>query len=72
VPSAVSEGTRPRIPPSARALRHLVVGLLAATTVLTLAWLPSLRAGVASGRWPRAILAVPPALLGAFICGYAV
>ena len=48
-----------------------MAALLAATTVLTLAWLPSLRAGVASGRWPRAVLAVPPVLLGVFICGYA-
>jgi hypothetical protein len=49
-----------------------VVALLAVSTVLTLAWLPSLRAGVASGRWPRVVLAVPPTLLGTFICGYAV
>ncbi len=71
VPSAVDEGTRPRIPASARALRSLVLGLLVAATVLTLAWLPSLRMGVASGRWPRAVLAFPPALLAVFIGGYA-
>lgn len=72
VPSAAHEGTRPRIPASARTLRYLLLGLLALATVLTVAWLPPLRAGVASGRWPRAILAIPPGLLAVFICGYAV
>lgn len=49
-----------------------MVLLLVLSAVLTLAWLPSLRAGVSAGRWPRAVLAIPPLLLGAFICGYAV
>jgi hypothetical protein len=49
----------------------VVVALLAVSTVLTLVWLPSLRAGVASGRWPWAVLAIPPVLLGAFVVGYA-
>lgn len=49
-----------------------MLGLLAVATVLTLAWLPSLRQGVAAGRWPRAALAIPPGLLAAFICAYAV
>jgi len=48
------------------------VVLLALSAALTIAWLPWLRVEVASGRWPRALLAVPPGLLGAFICGYAV
>ncbi len=71
MPSAASEGTRPRIPSTARTLRYLVLGLLALATVLTLAWLPSLRVEVASGRLPRAVLAIPPALLAVFIGGYA-
>jgi hypothetical protein len=49
----------------------VVVALLAIATILTLACLPALRAGVAAGRWPRAVLAIPPALVGVFICGYA-
>lgn len=47
-----------------------MVILLVLSTALTLAWLPSLRAAVADGRWPRGILAVPPGLLGLFIVGY--
>jgi hypothetical protein len=65
------DGARPWIPRSARALRRVVVALLVLSTALTLAWLPALRAQVGEGRWPRGVLAIPPALLGAFICGYA-
>lgn len=72
MPSPAEDGTRTRIPAAARALRHLVVALLVVSTALTLAWLPSLRAGVAAGRWPRGVLAIPPVLLGLFIGAYAV
>ncbi len=72
MPSPASDGTRPRILAWARALRRLVVVLLAASAALTLAWLPSLRAGVAAGRWQRGVLVIPPLVLAAFIAGYAV
>jgi hypothetical protein len=71
VPSPAADGSRSWIPPSARALRHVLVVLLGACAVLTVIWLPALRAGVASGRWPRAVLAIPPGLLALFIGGYA-
>lgn len=73
MPSPPDDGTRtPRIPAAARRLRGVVVMLLAVSAALTLAWVPWLRGPVAAGRWPRAVLAVPPILLGAFIAVYAV
>jgi len=54
-----------------RILRHLLVLLLTACAALTLAGLPAVGALVASGRWPRSVLAVPPVLLGVYTVGYA-
>ncbi len=50
----------------------MALALLAVSAVLTLAGLPWLRAGVAAGRLPRAVLAAPPVLLGLFVVGYAI
>lgn len=61
-----------RTPGSVRALRWIVVGLLLLSAILTLVGLPELQREVASGRVPRAALAVPPAFLALFIAGYAV
>ncbi len=72
VPSPADDGPRARIPASTRALRLLVVALLVVAAGMTLAGLPWLRAGVAAGRLPRGLVAIPPILLGAFIFGYAV
>ena len=69
--SRAHDGTRERAKSPERLLRPLLVLLLAACAALTLAGLPSVRARVASGAWPRSVLAVPPALLGLFIVGYA-
>jgi hypothetical protein len=71
VPSAPNGAPRPWIPTSARVLRWALAALLAVCAALTVAWLPELRAAVLAGRWPRGVLAVPPALLALFICGYA-
>jgi len=71
VSSRAEDGTRGRARPPERLLRPLLVLLLASCAALTLAGLPSVRARVASGLWPRSVLAIPPALLGLFIVGYA-
>ncbi len=71
MPSARDGAPRPWIPTSARVLRWALAALLAVCAALTVAWLPELRAAVLAGRWPPGVLAVPPALLALFICGYA-
>ena len=71
MPSAPNGASRPWIPASARVLRWALAVLLAICAALTVAWLPELRSEVLAGRWPRGVLAVPPALLALFICGYA-
>jgi HEAT repeat protein len=59
-----------RTPPSVRVLRWVLFALLLASAALTLVGLPELRRAVASGRWPSAALALPPAFLAIFIIGY--
>jgi hypothetical protein len=54
-----------------RAARWVLFGLLILSATLTLVGLPELQRAVAAGRWPPAALALPPALLGVFILGYA-
>jgi hypothetical protein len=60
------------MPAPLRALRWILYGLLLAATWLTLLGVPELARAVGEGRWPRAALAVPPAVLALFIAGYAV
>lgn len=71
-PAATGDGRGARVPALARALRWILPALLLASAVLTLAGLPELQRAVAAGHWPRAALALPPALLTLFILGYAV
>lgn len=61
-----------RTPGWIRALRWIVLALLLVSAALTLLALPELRDAVAAGRWPRAALALPVAIIGLFIVGYAV
>jgi hypothetical protein len=58
-------------PGAVRAFRSILFVLLFAAAALTLLGLPELAQAVAAGRWPRAALALPPAILAAFIAGYA-
>jgi hypothetical protein len=66
-----TEETRPRTPRSVRVARWVLFGLLIVSAALTLFGLPELQRAVAAGRWPPIALALPPALLGVFIVGYA-
>lgn len=69
----MSPGTRdPGAPLAglARALRIAVIALLAVSSLLTLVGLPELQRAVAGGRWPGAVLWVPPAFLAAFVVVY--
>jgi hypothetical protein len=61
-------GTTPR---GVKAARWVLFGLLIASAALTLFGVPQLQRAVAAGRWPPVALAAPPALLAAFIVGYA-
>jgi hypothetical protein len=60
-----------RTPRSVRVARWVLFGLLLVSAVLTLFGVPELQRAVAAGRWPPAVLAVAPILLGAFLVGYA-
>ncbi|GAO03467.1 hypothetical protein [Anaeromyxobacter sp. PSR-1] len=60
-----------RVPAFVRALRWILYALLLVAAALTLAGLPELQRAVAAGHWPRATLAIPPALVAVFIAGYA-
>jgi hypothetical protein len=51
--------------------RWVLWALLLVAAISTVTFLPELQEAVAEGRWPRALLAVPPLLLGLFIAGYA-
>lgn len=62
---------RGRTPRAAKVLRWVLFALLLVSAALTLFGLPELQRAVAAGRWPPAALALPPALLGVFIVGYA-
>lgn len=65
-------GVRPgRTPRAVRIARWVLYGLLIASAMLTVFGLPELQREVAAGRFPRAALAAPPALLAIFIVGYA-
>ncbi len=65
------EAARSRTPRAVRVARWVLFVLLLVSASLTLFGLPELRRAVDAGRWPPATLAVPPALLGVFIVGYA-
>jgi hypothetical protein len=65
------EGGRGRTPLAMRVARWVLFGLLIGSAALTLFGLPELQRAVAAGRWPPFMLALPPALLGVFIVGYA-
>jgi hypothetical protein len=52
-------------------MRWILFVLLLLAAALTFVGLPELQRAVASGRWPRAILLGPPAILSLFIVGYA-
>lgn len=72
VDQATGRGARPgRTPRVVRAARWVLWGLLIVSALLTVFGLPELQREVAAGRWPRAALAAPPALLCLFILGYA-
>jgi hypothetical protein len=60
-----------RTPRAVRVARWLLFGLLLASAALTLFGLPELQRAVAAGRWPPAARAIPAALLGVFVVGYA-
>lgn len=62
---------RAQTPPGVKTARWVLFGLLIASAALTLFGVPELQRAVAQGRWPPIALAVPPALLGVFIVGYA-
>jgi hypothetical protein len=64
-------GTRGRTQPAVKVARWVLFALLLLSAALTLFGLPELQRAVAAGRWPSAALALPPALLGVFIVGYA-
>lgn len=51
--------------------RWVLFGLLIVSATWTLVGLPELQREVAAGRWPRAALAGPPALLALFMVGFA-
>lgn len=68
----VATGVRPgRTPKAVRVARWVLFGLLIASAAWTLLGLPELQREVAAGRWPRAALAGPPALLALFVVGFA-
>ncbi len=61
-----------RMPAAARALRWILFALLLGAAALTLLGVDEIGRAVAAGRWPRAALALPPAVLTVFIAMYAV
>jgi hypothetical protein len=63
---------RARTPRAMRAARWALYAVLAGSTALTVFALPELQREVSSGRWPRAALAIGPALLLAFLVGFVV
>ncbi len=65
------ETVKTRTPRVVRVARWVLFVLLLVSAALTLFGLPELRRAVDAGRWPPATLALPPALLGVFIVGYA-
>lgn len=65
------DGGNGRTPAAVRSLRWILIALLFASAALTLVGVPELARSVARGGWPRAALAVPPAILAVFIAGYA-
>jgi hypothetical protein len=68
----VATGARPgRSTKAVRVARWVLFGLLIVSAAWTLIGLPELQREVAAGRWPRAALAGPPALLALFIIGFA-
>lgn len=64
-------GGNGRTPAAVRSLRWILIALLFTSATLTLVGVPELARAVARGGWPRAALAVPPAILAVFIAGYA-
>jgi hypothetical protein len=67
----VATGGRPgRSTKAVRAARWVLFGLLIVSAAWSLIGLPELQREVASGRWPRAALAGPPALLALFVLGF--
>ncbi len=54
-----------------RAASLVLFALLLASAALVVFGLPALHRSVAAGRLPRAALAVPPVLVGAFVVGFA-
>lgn len=68
----VATGARPgRTPKVVRVARWVLFGLLIVSATWTLVGLPELQREVLAGRWPRAALAGPPALLAVFVLGFA-
>lgn len=59
------------IPPTVRSLRWIVFSLLLVSALVILFVLPALERGVAAGRFPQAVLGVPPALLAVYVAVYA-
>ncbi len=60
-----------RLPGAVRAARWVLFALLLASAGFAVFGLPALQGEVAAGRWPRAVLAIPPVLLAGFVVGYA-
>jgi hypothetical protein len=52
-------------------MRWVLFGLLILSAMLSVFGLPELQREVADGRWPRAALAAPPAVLALFVLGFA-
>jgi hypothetical protein len=69
--AAAEVPTRRRTPRIVLVARWALWALLFGAAIFTVAGLPELQEAVLQGRWPRAILAIPPLLLGLFIVGYA-
>ncbi len=67
----MKDGVNGRTPAAIRSLRWILFALLFTSAALTLVGVPELARSVAIGGWPRAALAVPPAILAVFIAGYA-
>jgi hypothetical protein len=65
------DGVNGRTPAAIRSLRWILFALLFTSAALTLVGVPELARSVAGGGWPRATLAVPPAILAVFIACYA-
>lgn len=71
MPDVATGATPGRAPKAVRVARWVLFGLLLASAGWTLFGLPELQREVVAGRWPRAALAGPPALLALFMVGFA-